>query len=882
MAHEYAAPPTINGSRLSGTLARLRPAEGIVVVLLQIVMMLAAAWSVIEADWVDGIQAIPFIVVAGSLTGLVLAKAEAPDLASHLTAFWLGLLVVIVHTAIRFPALGETLPLRFRELGLLFEDWTTSMVRGERMDDRYLFVMLMGLTGWLVAYMSAWTLYRRGWVTASVLLPGAVMLINLGYRPDLGAAPLVLYVVAAGSLIVAHFAYRRRWDWQRRGLQTPTFITSRIVGIGFNAVLIVTVVAWILPFQLRDDIIVSSWRTVEQPIAAAQHRIEDLIGNFGGEGRNRGGSYAAFDDSFDLGGSLDLSEEPMLAFRPESGVAPYLAARRLDYWDGHGWQSTADETFDQGDGAERTYSSRITYQPDQDVALSVDVMGERIPTGGTVRVLSDTGDQLFTRDTYLSSDEATSVQMSWISLDSSSFPVTSPEDIAALPVDLRSIATLLAGQSFASDGRGAFPVDPEAAERVATEQELLGDRLIQVDWEVVEGELRSLIVTGPVPVYDDVESVVTRDGLQVNDTYDVHGLVSGATATDVRGAGGDYPEYIVDRYLQLPTTTTDRTRQLADELVAGAGATNPYDMSLVIQNDLRERITYTESPPSPPGGQDAVDFVLFDSQAGYCEYYASAMTVMLRTQGIPARVVTGFFPPDYDPSSSEYIYREANAHVWVEAFFPGYGWIPFEPTANRTAPDYSANEESPSPSALPSEELSPSPSPVTPSADPIATTTPEPFLEASPSPSVAPLATTDPGSNDPFLPTPVRWVLLALAGILLLGLVIGVAVWLSWRRGLRGLSPVSALYARVLRLGSWLRVGIDPVTTPAEYADRIGRSVPAARQPARMVVDQYAREQYAAPSAAPSEAAGQRAWRELRRALVRALPGRLFGRRGQD
>ncbi|HEV2528000.1 MAG TPA: transglutaminase domain-containing protein [Thermomicrobiales bacterium] len=880
MAHRSVAAPMAGESRLARMKAFLRPAEGIIVVLLQLVIVLAAAWSVIEADWVDGMQAIPAIVVAGSLIGLVLAKAQAPDLASHLTAFWLGLLVVVLHTAIQFPQLGESLPVRLRTLALLFEEWTTSMVQGERMDDRYLFVILLGLTGWLVAYMSGWTLYRRGWVTASVLLPGAVIMINLGYRPDTGAAPLVLYVVAAGSLVVAHFAYRRRWDWQRRGLQAPSFISSRIVGIGFNAVLIVTVLAWILPFQLRDDILVSSWRTIEQPIYAAQQRIEDLVGDFAGEGRNRGGSYAAFDDSFDLGGSLDLSQDPMLAFEPESGTAPYLAARRLDYWDGYGWRSTADETFDQGEGAERTYSSRITYQPDQNVALGADVLGERVATGGTVRVLSDTGDQLFTRDTYVASDEPTSVQLSWISLDGEALPVGSAEDIVALPLDLRSIATLLQDQTYASDGQGVLPVNPEAADRVTTEQETLADRLIDVDWVVTDGRVGNLIVSGPVPVYDDVVSVTTRDEMAVNDTYEVSGLASEATAADLRAAGTDYPEYIVDRYLQLPTTTTERTRQLANEVVNNAGADNPYDMAVAIQNDLRERILYTEDPPSPPSDQDAVDFVLFDSLEGYCEYYASAMTVMLRDQGIPSRVVTGFFPPDYDPTVNQYIYREANAHVWVEAYFPGYGWIPFEPTANRTPPDYATNETSPSPSPSPSEETEPSPSPsLEPSSESTPPVTPETSAAASPSPSAAPAATTDPGSNEPLLPEPLRWALLIIAALLLVMVVVGATVWLRWRRELRGLSPVSALYARAVRLGSWLRVGVDPMTTPAEYADRIGRSVPAARQPVRMVVDQYAREQYAPPSSAPSEAVGQRAWLELRRALVRALPRRLFGRR---
>ncbi|MEB4953275.1 transglutaminase-like domain-containing protein, partial [Pseudomonas aeruginosa] len=69
--------------------------------------------------------------------------------------------------------------------------------------------------------------------------------------------------------------------------------------------------------------------------------------------------------------------------------------------------------------------------------------------------------------------------------------------------------------------------------------------------------------------------------------------------------------------------------------------------------------------------------------SGYCEHYSAAMTVMLRSLGIPARVVVGYSPGQLDPQTGSWLYLQSNAHAWVEAYFPGYGWIPFEPTANR-------------------------------------------------------------------------------------------------------------------------------------------------------------------------------------------------------
>ena len=871
-APRLTGPPATEGGRFRTSLRQLMPAEGLAVVLLHLIMVLAAAWSVIEAGWVGGLQAIPIIVLAGSIVGLLLAKAEAPDLASHLTAFWLGLFIVVMHTVVQFPDLGATYPERARELAMLFEEWTRSTANGERMDDVHLFVVLMGLTGWLVAYMSAWTLYRRSWVTASVLLPGAVMMINLGYRPESGAAPLVLYIVAAGSLVVAHFARRRRWDWQNRGIQAPSFISSRILGIGFNVVLILTVLGWLLPISIRDDLLQSTWRSLDQPVTAAQGRIDDWLGDLTGQGRNRGESYASFDNSFDLGGSLDLSADPMLVFTPDGDdTAPYLAAQRMDDYDGHGWKGTADATFDQASNDNREpYSSRIRFAAGLPVALSPDSTNQRDETGGTVRVLGPTGNQLFTRDTYQDSSIPTSVQVSWVEMDGRHLPITTEAERAALPPDLRTLAGLLSGAGFAQDGEGVMASDGDAAAKIATEQQTLAGRLIEVGWTVAGGEATDLIVTGPIPVYDDIESVEAQSDLAIDDTYQVGGLVSSATAADLAAAGDDYPAWITDRYLQLPTTVTDRTRMLASQLVTDAGASTPFAMAEVIQNDLRSRIVYTVSPPEPPANQDVVDYVLFETRAGYCEYYASAMAVMLRTLDIPARVVTGFFPPDYDAGVGGYVYREENAHVWVEAYFPGHGWIPFEPTSNRAAPSFGEDDPSAPPSASPTPTPTPSPSPESATASLSPSVSPSPM--PSPSPSPAAVAATN--ENDPGSPIngPLEWLLVIVGVLLLVLLAIGLLLALTWRRGLAGMSPMTALYARMVRLGHWLRIPSEPTTTPGEYAEQIGRNVPIARHSARAVAEQYAAEQYAAPGTVPSYPTGQRAWDDLRGALLRAIP----------
>jgi hypothetical protein len=139
-------------------------------------------------------------------------------------------------------------------------------------------------------------------------------------------------------------------------------------------------------------------------------------------------------------------------------------------------------------------------------------------------------------------------------------------------------------------------------------------------------------------------------------------------------------------YLQLPVNLPDRVRILADR-IARNGKT-PFEKAVLIQDYLRETYPYDLDVPSPGLGKDAVDYFLFEAQKGFCSYYASAMAVMLRIEGIPARVVTGYATGEYDYQRKAYVVALSSAHAWVEVYFPGSGWIEFEPTPARSAFDY--------------------------------------------------------------------------------------------------------------------------------------------------------------------------------------------------
>jgi protein-glutamine gamma-glutamyltransferase len=158
--------------------------------------------------------------------------------------------------------------------------------------------------------------------------------------------------------------------------------------------------------------------------------------------------------------------------------------------------------------------------------------------------------------------------------------------------------------------------------------------------------------------------------------YEGDSLLPIVDPVQARAASQDYPAGFENVYLQLPTLDR-RIPELAQKITASAN--NPYDKSVALEAYLRRNFRYTLNLTGTPG-HDPLAHFLFETRAGHCEYFASAMTVMLRTLGIPSREVNGFLPGEYNDLAGDYIVRASDAHSWVEAYFPGSGWITFDPT----------------------------------------------------------------------------------------------------------------------------------------------------------------------------------------------------------
>jgi transglutaminase-like putative cysteine protease len=193
--------------------------------------------------------------------------------------------------------------------------------------------------------------------------------------------------------------------------------------------------------------------------------------------------------------------------------------------------------------------------------------------------------------------------------------------------------------------------------------------------------------------YQDLVAFNALAPIFASQSYVVEASIATATVSQLQQAGTDYPEWVLDRYLQLPAAITPRTIELAEQIAKGWD--NPYDIATAITTYLRN-YQYQEIIDMPPDDQELVDWFLFDYEQGFCQYYATAEVVMLRSLGIPARLAVGYAQGEFtslededddDPGYLETkgVYRVLNrdAHAWPEVFFPGIGWVEFEPTAGQ-------------------------------------------------------------------------------------------------------------------------------------------------------------------------------------------------------
>jgi len=376
--------------------------------------------------------------------------------------------------------------------------------------------------------------------------------------------------------------------------------------------------------------------------------------------------------------------------------------------------------------------------------------------------------------------------------------------------------------------------------------------------EPVRASVPHQFQTGADRTYSTALRAVNRQ--QAAGSYTVTSLVSTADKALLRRAATNYPAYIKQKYLQLPSSVPQRVRDLGRRLTEAR--TNPYDKAEAIETYLRTTYRYSTVVRTPPAGRDPVDYFLFDLKEDFCEYFASSMAVMLRDLGIPARVVEGFTSGTYDPELGRYVVRELNAHAWVEVYVPQYGWIEFEPTPSETVfPRGDADfvleggieTESPLPPGL--DELAGEREGLG-----------RAELDEGASGGVVGGAAAFVRSLDP------RPALAALGLVLLLALL----AFARFELRFRGLGAIDRAWGKTRLLGAYVGHAPHDSQTAYEYAESLGRVVPDARIPLHTIAHARVLDRYAAAGASDDDRdVVEAAWHRAARALLAVLPQRL-------
>jgi len=797
------------------------PSEGWVVFLLLLLSVMLAVWSVGSVQWVAPTPGLYLLALWGVLLGLLLAKIRFNGWVLAICGIVLGIYLSFYQLTSLVE--GATSLNRHAEVANHLFVWASAFVKGDAISDTLPLSFLLLFSSWVVGFICSWSFFRRHNIWGAVLPSGIIMVINFAsFLPGAHRFLLYPYLFVVCLLVARLFVLEREHDWGHRSVQRfPP--DSRLLPNALRFALVVVVITCLLPStSAKVAPVAAVWETINSPVKVIGEEFGRSVGGLPTEGM---GSGHSFGPSQPFTGSTRMGEESVLTV--EAPFPIYLRAKSYDVYTHEGWETSATEmvsaeatTIQPAEGESQNWQEvevRVTAHfllaAEEPVYLGGDVVDMSVdyqlevsqPASYRISLAASEAD-LARRTEDLPFDVGEAVWRLWEMNSASHDTLTSSDIMTALPEDM-----------------------------------------LLVSWESGTEGVETFTVERRVPIPADILSVRTVGPISAGDSYRATVGVSTAAESDLSAAGTGYPGWILDRYLQLPTAMPSRVMDLAQALTKDLET--PYEKTVAIRDYLRN-LEYTLDIEAPPDGTDGVDYFLFEQEKGYCQYFASAMAVLLRACGVPSRMVAGYGPGEqqYDPGDItgrgpgawqdlQQTFAVRNSHSWTEVFFPGYGWIPFEPTPVR------------------------------------------PIIVRGE--FVFPPQDTEGGSDSTIGPdgaeTGDPWNA-RLLGIPLGVALLAVVVWLGWRRLLGQVSEPRVAYSRIGYLAALGGMGPRENLTPQEYGRSLAAVVPEAAVALGVIVHTYMRVAYSKHDLNSDERSViAKAWPQvrnylLRRALHRAFP----------
>ncbi len=821
---------------------RYSPAQGWDTFLLILGAAIITGFTVIEADWVETPGLLPLIVLS-SVTGLVLAKIRLPWPALHTAGLALGF-VAVVWQASGLADAGDMG--RFAELWDRLGDWYGAATSGGISTDLLPFSLALLALGWLLGYTSTWFLFRSNNLWIGLVFCGVAILTNLSFLPEGFETRFFAFIFLAMLLVIRMTYVQHLATWSEGGFKFMATGRWLSVQVGVGLCLIVVLVTSFLPLN------VYIWRTAVDVWNAARSPIENIEGEFArlfspiASRKDVAGRY--FGDTLAFKGPISLGGDVVMQARSE--YPSYWLNRTYSEYTPQGWLAGDRENTAVGPNGlpPPTHESFKRTEVLQTIVVQFDT--NNLWMGGNTEWVS--------RDAIVETLKPKSFTIDIRGTEDGDLP----EDVQAIAQDLRRMLNPLSTAFVEAEIAQMLPQDLSL---VSVSPGIEDTNRTRID---------TVTITRKEPTIPDVVGWRTQKRLKEGEAYSMTSFVSLATVEELREAPAVYSGYMKDHYLQLPGDLPQRVRDLAAEVTADAD--NPMDKALAVQDFMRSDVfEYTQDIQAPPRGADGVDHFLFNTRAGYSDYHASAMTVMMRASGIPARLAAGYAAGEDVEGTDFRAVKDADSHSWVQVYFPGHGWIDFEPTPAwplqpRGAP--LVEEEV----AAAAEEEAPAEGSGNPVAD-------DPCLGIVDEDEAFMLEDEDcigdidrPDSQPrPSSLTAGIEISLRVAVAAAVAAVLALFAWGLWRHGFAGSIHPETLYKKMGRLGRLAGVPRRAYQTPNEYGSAIASAVPSASDAAMAVTAAFSAQRYG--NHEPTEDDGQelaRLWRSLRGGLA----GRAFRR----
>ncbi len=718
-------------------------AEGWFSLVLLAIVVYSTIWCVQAVGWVDHLGVLSLTTGLGLIAGVLAAKQHRfPRWLLHTSAFVLSLLIAFWQTVSAFYE-GSVV-----DFISGIQHWLASVSIGGTGDVDAVFFFFIVTLSFILAYTSAWLVYRTRSPWLMIVANAVVLLINLSNVSDGYIIFLIVFLIAALLLLLRFNLYESMRRWKRQGLRYAEDLGWDVMQAGALISIGILIFSWILPGSYMNPTISQIWNLNSNPWMQVQNTWNRVISVSGGSNpANRGN----FRDSLTLGGNPNLTNEAVFNVQFSDGQDndQYLASLSYDTYDGNAWTVSpvdtgaikANEPFPSG--------ADMTHTVTQKVAV-VNPPGEQSP--------------------YLSgASEIVSVNL----------PAKVQTNQASAKVDWQGQnGYLVSGQNYT---------------------------VISSVSSADEQTLRSV----PMPS-DAPKAPAGYEGSSVPVTY--------------------YYPAVVNTYTQLPKLDP-RIAALAKSLTRDK--TTMYDKVVALESYLRSHYSYNVNIHRPLS-EEGVAWFLFDNpnRDGFCNYFASAMAVMARSLGIPARVVVGYTHGTYDAKYKQNVIRGTDAHSWTQIYFAGYGWVNFEPAASFATFTRPLPSQFPSSGAGSSSTNGGVTSPVNPSHR----------LNGGDTGDNSGGSGTGTGAaTGPSLGT-------ALGSFILLLLFAALLFSLWWRRLFRNYGLPAQLYGRVCTLAEWAGIKIQPAQTPYEYMQEVAAFTPKDAETLERLGDIYVRDRWADPA----------------------------------